>query len=92
MLSWMAWTPPTAIFFAVIAAMLAAMTVWELLSPTVERKGAILPMPTTRGDRFFVGLLASAYLHLAWLGWTELSLWWAVAASAVVIIVLLRWG
>ncbi|MEE8297476.1 MAG: DUF2160 family membrane protein, partial [Hyphomicrobium sp.] len=27
-----------------------------------------LPMATTRGDRLFVGLLASAFFHLAWLG------------------------
>ena len=54
---WMAWTPPTGLFFACIALMLAGMTVWELRSPiAVERKG-FLPMATTRGDRLFIGLL-----------------------------------
>ena len=32
-LSWMAWTWETAAFFIAIALMLAAMTIWELLSP-----------------------------------------------------------
>lgn len=52
----MYWTTPTAIFFTAIVLMLAAMTVWELASPTVERRG-LLPMSTTRGDRLFIGLL-----------------------------------
>ena len=37
-LGWMAWTVPTAIFFAVIALMLTGMTVWQLVSPSVERR------------------------------------------------------
>jgi len=59
------------------------MLVWELRSPTVARRG-FLPMPTTRGDRFFVGLLATAFILMAWLGLTALSPWWALAISAAV--------
>ena len=50
MFEWMAWTLPVAVFFASIVLMLGGMTVWELKSPTVMRKG-FLPMETTRGDR-----------------------------------------
>ena len=39
MFEWMAWTTPVAVFFCCIVLMLAGMTVWELKSPTVERKG-----------------------------------------------------
>lgn len=70
MLSWMAWTTPVAIFFTCIALMLAGMTVWEIRSPSVQRKGW-LPMETTRGDRLFVGLLLAAYVNLIWLGLGE---------------------
>ena len=56
-MGWMAWTAPTAIFFICIALMLAGMTVWEVVSPTVEAKG-FLPMRTTRGDRLFIGSAA----------------------------------
>ncbi|BBI61432.1 hypothetical protein HSBAA_27380 [Vreelandella sulfidaeris] len=59
-MSWMVWTMPTAIFFSSIAAMLAGMTIWEILSPTIERKG-FLPIATTRGDRLFIGLLGGLY-------------------------------
>ena len=66
-LEWMAWTLPTALFFIGIAIILAAMTLWQVASPTVERRG-LLPMVTTRGDRLFIGLLGSAYIHLGWIG------------------------
>ena len=54
MFGWMAWTQPVAIFFICIVLMLVGMTVWEIKSPTTERRG-FLPMKTTRGDRLFVG-------------------------------------
>jgi len=67
MLDWMVWTVPTAVFFICVALLLAGMTIWEIRSPTVLRKG-LLPMATTRGDRLFIGLLAAAYINLAFLG------------------------
>ncbi|MDQ3230611.1 MAG: DUF2160 domain-containing protein, partial [Pseudobdellovibrionaceae bacterium] len=65
----MAWTLPTALFFAGIAALLAGMTLWELVSPSGERRG-YLPIQTTRGDRLFIGLLGSAFVHLIVVGLT----------------------
>jgi predicted small integral membrane protein len=91
LLSWMAWTPPVAIFFACIALMLIGMTLWELRSPTVARKG-LLPLVTTRGDRLFIGLLLAAYINLAWTGLTDVSQWWGVAISAVGLVSVMRWG
>ncbi len=91
MIAWMSWTVPTAIFFAVIAAILLVMTVYEVVSPCVERKG-FLPISTTRGDRLFIGLLSAAYIHLMFLGLTEVSLYVALVISVVWLAVLLRWG
>ena len=90
-LTWMAWTPPVAIFFACIGIVLIGMTVWELRSPTVARKG-LLPLVTTRGDRLFIGLLVAAYINLAWTGMTDLTQWWALAFSAIVLAAVMRWG
>ena len=90
-LGWMVWTEPTAIFFAVIALILAAMTVWQSAAPSPERRG-FLPIPTTPGDRLFVGLLVSGYVHLAWLGLTHASLWIAVGISLVWMGIVMRWG
>jgi predicted small integral membrane protein len=90
-LEWMYWTKPTAIFFISIFLMLMGMLVWELVSPTVERRGFLL-VPTTRGTRFFLGLLGSAYIHLLWLGLTDLSLWFALPLSACWMFIVIRWG
>jgi predicted small integral membrane protein len=90
-LGWMAWTTPTAIFFVGIGLGLTCMTVWEALQPTVARRG-FLPIATTRGDRFFLGLLSGAWIHLAWLGLTDLALWWALGLMGLWMIVLMRWG
>ncbi len=90
-LNWMAWTVPTAVFFAVIALMLMGMTLWQIVSPSVERRG-LLPMATTRGDRLFIGLLGSAFIHLGWMAATGLPLWWALAISVVFLIAMMRWG
>jgi predicted small integral membrane protein len=90
-LAWMAWTPPVAIFFACIALMLIGMTIWELRSPTVARKG-LLPLVTTRGDRLFIGLLLAAYINLAWTGLTDISQWWGVVLGAVGLVSVMRWG
>ena len=91
LLSWMAWTPPIAIFFVCIALLLVAMTVWELRSPTVARRG-LLPLTTTRGDRLFVGLLAAAYVNLAWAGLTDLPQWWGAGLSAATLVAIMRWA
>ena len=90
-LEWMAWTTPTASFFVAIALLLTAMTIWEVRAPSVERKG-FLPMTTTRGDRLFIGLLGSAYIHLAWVGLTEQSLWIALGIAVVWMLLVMRYG
>jgi predicted small integral membrane protein len=90
-MGWMAWTLPTALFFGAIVAILIAMAVWELRAPTAERRG-FLPMPTTRGDRLFVGLLASAFVHMAWLALTTMTPWIALAISLVLMLGIALWG
>ena len=102
MFDWMAWTLPVAVFFISIVMMLAGMTVWELRSPTVLRKG-FLPIATTRGDRLFIGLLAAAYLNLAfvavsekmivWFGLeSEPSIWIGFVASMALLAFVMRKG
>ena len=80
MFEWMAWTLPVAVFFTCIVLMLVGMTVWELKSPTVMRKG-FLPIETTRGDRLFIGLLSAAYVNLAFVALSERMIDWFGLAS-----------
>lgn len=89
--SWMSWTPPIAVFFICIALMLVGMTIWEIRSPTVERKG-FLPLRTTRGDRLFIGLLSAAYINLAWVAVTDLDQWYATALGFLVLFLIMRKG
>jgi predicted small integral membrane protein len=66
-IAWMAWTLPTAIFFALLAMTLALMTWLAAGYPEAERVG-ILRIPTTRGDRLFISLITAAVIHLLWIG------------------------
>ena len=66
-IAWMAWTPPTALFFVLLAATLAVMTWLAIRYPEAERVG-ILRIPTTRGDRLFISLIMTAVIHLLWIG------------------------
>ena len=102
MLDWMAWTLPVAVFFGCIVLMLAGMTLWEIKSPTVMRKG-FLPIATTRGDRLFIGLLSAAYVNLAFVGlagrfaeWFSLenepSIWISFVISMALLAFIMRKG
>ncbi|MGB3813801.1 MAG: DUF2160 domain-containing protein [Shinella sp.] len=80
---WMAWSFPTAVFFLTIFTLIALMAVWEYARPGGNPRVGILRFETTRGDRLFVSLLGSAFIHLAWLGLVGANLWWALALSVV---------
>jgi len=90
-MSWMVWTAPTALFFVCVALMLVTMTIWEIVDPNVPRRG-LLRIVTTRGDRLFIGLLAAAYVNLAWAGLTELDQWWGAAIGFVALVATMRWA
>ena len=90
--SWMAWTLPTALFFGTIVLLLIAMAVWEYVSPGGHPRRGILRFETTRGDRLFISLLGSGFIHLAWLGLIGLELWWALALSLVYAVCVFRFA
>jgi len=102
MFEWMAWTLPVAVFFGCIVLMLVGMTFWELKSPTTLRRGW-LPLATTRGDRLFIGLMAAAWVNLGFVAisekamtWFNLeqepSIWISAAASALLLVLIMRKG
>lgn len=89
--AWMSWTKEIAIFFSCIFLMLVGMTVWEIISPNIERKG-FLPIRTTRGDRLFIGLLISAYINLLWIAVTDMNQWYATAGGFLVLLLIMIKG
>jgi predicted small integral membrane protein len=88
---WMAWTWQTAVFFVSIAMVLVGMTIWELRSPGGAPRRGILGLDTTRGDRLFITLLGSAFIHLAWLGLVGPNLQWASGLSVLYGLAVFRW-
>ena len=82
-ITWMAWTWQTAAFFVFIALCLFAMVIWEKKDPGGNPRKGILGLDTTRGDRLFISLLSSAFIHLAWLGIIGTLLWIGTIISFV---------
>ena len=89
-MSWMAWTWPTAIFFAVIASLLILFTVLAIRFPETPRTG-VLGIETTRGDRLFITLLGSAFINLAWLGLVSQHQPYAMILCAIYAAAVFRW-
>ncbi len=89
-LAWMAWTWQTGVLFAALAGLLALMTVLAVTRPEVARPG-ILGIATTRGDRLFIALLGSAFIHLAWLGLAGPDLELASALALLYAAAVFRW-
>ena len=75
MLSWMAWTWPTALLFIGLFSAMALITVIEIRWPGTSERYGILRIKTTRGDRLFLSLLGAAYIFLLWLGVFGATLW-----------------
>jgi predicted small integral membrane protein len=90
--AWMAWTPPTALFFLGIFVLLASFTLLAVYRPETPRLG-VLRIETTRGDRLFITLLGSAFIHILWLAIApaDADLWWASALSLVYAGAVFRW-
>jgi len=77
-LAWMAWTTPTVVFFSTIAGLILSMCIWEYFSPGGNPRTGVLGLATTRGDRLFMSLLGSAFIALAWVGLSTITLWWSL--------------
>jgi predicted small integral membrane protein len=88
---WMAWTFPVALFFWIIASLLIIMTLLAIRYPETPRVG-VLRIETTRGDRLFISLLGSAFIHLGWLFFAGPDLLWgALILSLVYAAAVFRW-
>ena len=59
--------------------------------PAAAPRHGVLGLDTTRGDRLFISLLGSAFIHLAWLGLVGPNLWWALGLSLIYAFAVFRW-
>lgn len=92
MLHWMYWTLPTGLFFLGIAVLLIGMGIWEELSSTGFRRGYLIPMKTTRGDRLFISLLSLAYIAAVWVALIPLTKYILIPFSILWIVLFVALG
>jgi predicted small integral membrane protein len=91
LISWMAWTWPTACFFGFILLCLIGMSAWEKAVPGGGARHGILGLDTTRGDRLFISLLGSAFIFLAWIGLVNTTLYAPLVIAIIYAGVVFRW-
>ena len=80
---WMAWTPATMAFFALVFGLIALMGFLEWRTPGGAERDGVLGLTTTRGDRLFISLLGTAYVLLGWLFFMGEPIWGAVIIAAL---------
>ena len=85
MLSWMAWTWPTALVFIGIFVAMGIIVFIEIKKPGTSERYGVLGLTTTRGDRLFLSLLGTSYIFLVWLGIFGMPLW-------IPLILAIMWG
>ena len=74
----MAWTWPSAAFFATVVISIVTMGVWEKFSPGGNPRRGVFGIDTTRGDRLFISWLGSGFINLGWLAFIGAPLWGAL--------------
>ncbi len=90
-IGWMAWTWQTGLFFGLIALGLVVLTLLAIRRPETPRRG-LLRFATTRGDRFFVSLIGSAYIFVIWMRLGGDVLWYPLAASLLFAAAMFRYA
>jgi predicted small integral membrane protein len=63
---WMYWTWQSGLGIGGLFAGIAFMAAWDAKSPSIPRQG-FYPIATSRGDRFFLGIIWSILIMLLWL-------------------------
>ena len=81
--SWMQWNWAGTLFFALLVLSIAGLTIWDLLATKTRRKG-FLPIPTTGGDRLFIGIMCSIGLILIWLAVIGNQMLWLSFALLII--------
>lgn len=91
-IGWMYWTVPSTIVFGGLFLTIAGIGVRDHFVPSYPRKG-FLPIPTTRGDRLFIGILIIIAIYVCWiLLFKGATLYPATAIAAIAFACVERWG
>ena len=88
---WMAWTWQTLLFFGLLLTALVILTLLAIYRPETPRRG-LLRFPTTRGDRFFVTMVGSAYIFIAYMRFGGETLWYPLVAAVLFGVAMFRFA
>lgn len=91
MLTWMAWTAPTAGVFVGLFVLLTFIGLYTHYVPPVARRG-FLGFATDVGDRLYIALITVALFLVVWLALTAVSVSIAAAVGLVIFGVVMRWA
>jgi len=90
--SWMYWTWPSGLAIGGLFFAIFLMGIWDAASPAIPRKG-FFPIKTTRGDRFFIGIISMIAIFLIWLALAgAAALWVPLLLSIAWFAIEGRWG
>jgi predicted small integral membrane protein len=92
MFEWMYWAPQTLSVILGLFLVLLIMAILDVKKPSTPRKG-LLPIPTTRGDRLFIGIMFCIVIGLMWVAfigyiYPEILL----IIQAIVFIIIFKFG
>jgi len=91
-ISWMQWTPTTLYIFLGVVATLTTMTVWDVVSPSRQRKG-FLPFGFTRGERLFLSVCIFLGTVILWMAYLPDTNWlFALPVAGIIILIVVIWG
>jgi len=80
------------VLFLVLILTIIGLNLWDTFSPDIKRKG-FLSISTSRGDRFFIAIISTIGICLAWLGLVGNSLFiGAIILSIIWNIAIFKWG
>jgi predicted small integral membrane protein len=91
-IAWMEWTSTTFRIFLGVVSTLAVMTIWDIFSPGVRRKG-FLPFGFTRGERLFLSVVIFLGTMILWLAFLPDTNWHnALPVAGGLILIVVIWG
>lgn len=90
-LDWMAWTTGTLVLVGLVVMVLGSLAAYAVHHPPQPRKG-FLPMETSGGDRFYIGLLGTGLTMILWVAFTDQPLPIGLLIAAVWMAAVLRSG
>jgi len=91
MMEWMFWTRETTIVFGILGSALLILAILDYYRRSTPRKG-FLPMRTTRGDRFFFGMIFIIVIGFLWLVFVPFSTKFCSIPALVVFFIIQIWG